>query len=186
MKIGILGGSFDPIHVGHLRAAELAREAFGLQRVLLVPAGLPPHRPRPVSDPFDRFAMTALAAALNPAFVASAVELSRPGPSYTVDTLEALREATPDAQWVLLLGADAAAELPTWHRAARVRELVRIAVVGRPGADDAAVAGADRLPSTGLAVSSSAIREQVRNGRSVRHLVCAGVADYIEKRRLYS
>jgi nicotinate-nucleotide adenylyltransferase len=186
VKVGILGGSFDPIHVGHLRAAELAREALGLQRVLLVPAGQPPHRTRPASDPFDRYAMTALAAAENPAFVASAIELGRPGPSYTVDTLEALRAATPDAQWTLVLGADAAAELHTWHRAARVRELAAIAVIGRPGAEAARLDGVTALPSTGLAVSSSAIREQVNAGRSVRHLVCAAVADYIVKRRLYS
>ncbi len=187
MKVGLLGGSFDPIHRGHLRLAALAREALGLERVLLVPAGRPPHRAAPAGDAFDRYAMTALAAAGDPALLPCPLELQRPGPSYTVDTLEALGAGAAGAEFFLLLGADAAALLPTWHRADRVRELARVAVVGRPGREAAALPeGTLSLPTTGLDVSSSAIRADVRAGRDVRALVGDGVADYIAKRRLYS
>jgi nicotinate-nucleotide adenylyltransferase len=187
VRIGLLGGSFDPIHRGHLRLAALARETLGLEHVLLVPAGRPPHRAAPAGDAFDRYAMTALAAADDPSLRPSPLELQRPGPSYTVDTLEALGAGAPGVEFFLLLGADAAALLPSWHRAARVLELARVAVVGRPGRDGAAPPpGTLALPTTGLDVSSSALRAEIRAGRDVRAQVGDGVADYIAKRRLYT
>lgn len=186
MKVGLLGGTFDPIHLGHLRAAENARDELGLERVAFVPAALPPHRALPLSSGRDRFAMVALATSGQPAFVASDAELERPGPSYTVDTLRAWRQERPGDELVLLLGSDAYAEMRSWREAEAVLDLCQLAVVARPGDAGAATAGAAlRVDGPGLRVSSSEIRERVRAGRSVRYLVPDAVADYIEKRGLY-
>jgi len=108
-----MGGTFDPIHFGHLRAAEAAREALGLDRVLFVPAHVPPHRRGPLSAPRDRFAMVSLATAMNPAFVPSDVELRRDGPSYTVETLRQVAQELPGASLVLIVGADTYPEMST-------------------------------------------------------------------------
>jgi nicotinate-nucleotide adenylyltransferase len=186
VKVGILGGTFDPIHLGHLRAAENAREELGLGRVAFVPAAVPPHRAAPVCSGRDRFAMVALATAGRAAFFASDAELERSGPSYTVDTLRAWQQERPGDDLVLLLGSDAYAELRSWREAEAVLGLCRIAVVARPGeAADVAVQDALRVGGPGLPVSSSEIRRRVREGRSVRYLVPDAVADYIEKRGLY-
>lgn len=181
-----MGGTFDPIHLGHLRAAETAREALGLERVAFVPASVPPHRPPPASSGRDRFAMIALATAGQPAFVVSDAELDRPGPSYTVDTLRAWRRDRPSDEIVLLLGSDAFAEMKGWREADAVLELCRVAVVQRPGdrplPDDASRL---RVDAPGLPVSSSDVRQRVKTGRSIRYLVPDTVADFIEKRGLY-
>lgn len=186
MRVGLLGGTFDPIHLGHLRAAENAREELGLERVAFVPAALPPHRALPLSSARDRFAMVALATAGQPAFAASDVELERPGPSYTVDTLRAWRRERPQDELVLLLGSDAFAEMESWREAGTVLGLCRVAVMTRPGAAPAAAeTDALRVEGPGLPVSSSEIRQRVKAGRSVRYLVPDAVADYIQKRGLY-
>ena len=133
--VGILGGTFDPIHIAHLAIAEEAREALGLSTVLFIPAAMPPHKvDRPVSDPEHRMAMVELAIADNPAFEASRIELGRTGPSYTVDTLEAL--GADGADLVLILSAEAFRDLRTWHRPERILELARLAVVPRDGFPD--------------------------------------------------
>jgi nicotinate (nicotinamide) nucleotide adenylyltransferase/ribosome silencing factor RsfS/YbeB/iojap len=126
-----MGGTFDPIHFGHLRAAETAREALQLDQVLFVPAAQPPHREAPLASPQDRFAMVGLAAAENARFVASDVELLREGPSYTVDTLGTLRSACPSDQLVLIVGSDTFPEMRSWRDAQRVFELSEVAVVAR-------------------------------------------------------
>ena len=191
MKLGMLGGTFDPIHLGHLRAAENAREAFALDRVAFVPAAEPPHRPRPVSSALDRFAMVALATAGHASFVASDLEIGREGPSYTVDTVGALLGDGP-ASLFLIVGSDTFGEMKAWRDAARIFALCEIAVVPRPGVEDAApvppFAGArvSRVPGPTLAISATAVRGRVREGRSVRYLVPDAVADYIAKRGLYS
>ena len=199
-SLGILGGTFDPIHHGHLVIAEEAREALGLERVLLVPAATPPHKPgRPVTAPEHRLAMTELAIADNPALTVSRIELDRGGRSYSVDTLEALRaERGPDAgvPW-FILSSEALAEFPTWRMPGRILELCRLAVVPR-GGYEALDAGwvtdhfpgqEDRvlfLPGLLLPISGSVVRRRAAAGRSVRYLVPDAVARYIAEHRLYT
>lgn len=186
-----MGGTFDPIHLGHLRAAENAREALGLDLVAFVPAGVPPHRESPSASARDRFVMVCLATAGHPHFVASDRELERQGPSYTVDTLRALREEHPHDTLVLLVGSDAFAALPSWREPERIRELAQVAVVSRPGAHPQALPpGAGSIPiehvdGPGLDISSSRVRRRIAEGRSIRYLVPEAVADYIAKRALY-
>jgi nicotinate-nucleotide adenylyltransferase len=185
LRLGLLGGTFDPIHFGHLRAAESAREALGLQRVLFVTAGTPPHRAAPRTSAQDRFAMTSLATAGNEDFVASDVELQREGPSYTVDTVSALKAAHPADEVVLLVGADAYGEIGTWRERERLMSLCRVAVMPRPGEPDPGAGGALRVEGPILPISASDIRRRVHEGRSIRYLVPEGVAAYIAKKGLY-
>jgi nicotinate-nucleotide adenylyltransferase len=185
-----MGGTFDPIHLGHLRAAENAREALRLDEVCFVPSSVPPHRPGPLSSALDRYAMVSLATAGHRAFVASDLELRRQGASYTVDTVAALRVARPGASLVLIVGSDAFAEIASWKDPQRLFELCSLAVVARPGdaAPTPAPPGAgrvERVEGPGLAVSATAIRQRVGEGLSVRYLVPDPVAEYIDKRGLY-
>jgi nicotinate-nucleotide adenylyltransferase len=199
-RIGVLGGTFDPIHNGHLAIAEAAREALGLERVLFVPAGVPPHRPdRPIAGPDDRAAMVALAIASNAAFQLSRLELDREGPSYTVDTLKAVvREATrgrPPDLW-FILSAEAFAGFLDWNDPAGILELCRIAVMprdGGPPADLTPIASAlprlaDRvhlLDGPRLRLAATEVRSRAARGLSVRYLVPDAVAAYIGDHRLY-
>ena len=192
-----MGGTFDPIHVGHLAVAEEAREALALETVLFVPAGQPPHKlPGSVSPVRDRLEMVRLATADNPAFEVSTVEIERDGPSFTVDTVEALAAAHPDAQLHLILSAETFAELPSWHEPDRLFEAARIAVVPRegypapdpgwvgrafPGRED----GVDYLGGPRLGLSSTALRTRVAAGRSIRYLVPPAVEAYIAEHQLY-
>jgi nicotinate-nucleotide adenylyltransferase len=195
--IGIMGGTFDPIHVGHLAVAEEAREALGLDRVLFVPARQPPHKaPGSVTRVGDRVAMVQLAIADNPAFELSMVEVERTGPSFTVDTVEALARGNPGAALHLILSAETFAELPTWHEPERLFDAARMAVVpreGYPAPDPAWLTGAfpgredrvDYLEGPRLGLSSTALRARVAAGRSIRYLVPAAVAAYIAEHELY-
>ena len=195
--LGIMGGTFDPIHVGHLAVAEEAREALGLDRVLFVPAGQPPHKvPGSVSRVGDRVAMVQLAIADNPAFELSMVEVQREGPSYTVDTVEALARSDPESQLHLILSAETFAELPSWHEPERLFAAARMAVVpreGYPAPDPAWLARAfpgreDRveyLSGPRLGLSSTALRARVAAGRSIRYLVAPAVEAYIAEHDLY-
>ena len=195
--IGIMGGTFDPIHVGHLAVAEEAREALVLDRVLFVPAGQPPHKlPGSVSPVRDRVAMVELAIDENPAFELSRVEIERAGPSFTVDTVEALASANPGATLHLILSAETFAELPSWHEPDRLFEAARMAVVpreGYPAPDPGWLARAfpgreDRVDYLGgprLGLSSTALRTRVAAGRSIRYLVPPAVEAYIVEHQLY-
>jgi nicotinate-nucleotide adenylyltransferase len=198
-SLGILGGTFDPIHHGHLVIAEEARESLGLERVLFVPAATPPHKPgRPVTAAEHRLAMVELAVADNPAFRVSRLELDRGGRSYTVDTLAAIREQRgPDAEdpW-FILSSEALAELPTWREPDRILGLCRLAVVPRGGYDPPGAGWvaahfpgrADRirfLSGPLLPISGSVVRRRAAARRSVRYLVPSAVADYIAGHRLY-
>jgi nicotinate-nucleotide adenylyltransferase len=190
MKLGLLGGMFDPIHYGHLRAAENAREALGLDQVAFVPAAVPPHRDAPTASAIDRYAMVALATAFDPGFVPWDGEIRRDGPSYTVDTAEALLRENPGAALTLIVGADNLALLPQWKEPARLLAMCTVAVVGRPGQEGDDAGGLDparfvHVEGSHLPIASSALRERVRAGRSVRYLVPDAVAGYIEKRGLY-
>ena len=195
MKMGVLGGTFDPIHFGHLAAAESAIECADLDEVVFVPTGNPPHRARAVATDEQRLAMCRLATIDEPRFAVSDVELKREGPSYTVDTLLALRGANPHAEMYLVLGWDAASLFRSWHQPAEVLALAPIIVVTRPGrpvptATELASAGIDAarailctVPTP--AVSASEIRRAVAAGESIAGKVPAAVERYIASHRLY-
>ena len=136
VRIGILGGTFNPPHRGHLALARHARDELSLERVLLMPVGSPPHKPGG-EDPGaeHRLAMCRLAAAGEPAVEACALELERAGPSYTADTLEEIHDRHPEAELTFIVGADTARSLPGWHRPRRVLELAELAVAARSGSD---------------------------------------------------
>jgi len=186
-SIGLLGGSFDPVHHGHLIAGRIAAEALGLDELRFVPAREQPFKEgRHGAPAADRAAMLDLAVAGAPGFAVERVELDRPGPSYTVDTLKALRARDPGAELTLLLGADAAAELDAWHRAEELPGLARIVVFGRPGAPMPAtplITGTVEVPA--IEISATEIRARVRAGRPIRYWVPDAVAEYIARHRLY-
>lgn len=192
MRIGVLGGTFDPIHLAHLALAEEAREEAALQQVLFVPAGLPPHkRPQEVLAAGHRLEMVRLALAACPHFHVRELELDREGFSYTLDTVEALaREFAPRGELFLIVGADQVLELENWKDPRSLVEACTLLIAPRPGFElgelPAWVAGRARLlTTTRLAISSREIRERVRAGRSIRFLVPDPVRAYIEDHRLY-
>jgi len=211
--LGIFGGTFDPVHVGHLRLAEEAREQLGLASVLWVPAGQPPHRGGPVVAASERLAMVKAATAENPAFAVDPAEVLSAQPSYTVPTLERLRgEQGGGRPLVLLLGADAFAGLPGWHRWRDLWALAHVAVAHRPGfpiepaslppalaaeffqrrCDDPSTLASSAAGSivsfamTQLAVSATQIRQLLANGKSTRYLLPEAVIAYIQQHQLYS
>lgn len=196
MRVGILGGAFNPLHIGHLVCAQEALLQLGLERVLFVPVGNAPHRVLE-SDPGSeaRREMIELATAGDERFEVSRAEIDRSGPSYTVDTLREMREQSPDDELVLILGADQAAALPAWHEPERVLELATVAVVQRTGWSHNSVGiklsrlkGAERvryLEMPIMQVSSTLIRRRVREGGPIRYLVPEPVASYIEAHGLY-
>jgi nicotinate-nucleotide adenylyltransferase len=189
MRIGVLGGTFDPVHVGHLVTAVNVRHELGLDRVLLVVANDPWQKAGSVSAPAsDRFAMAAAAVAGIHGIEASDLELRRGGPSYTADTVEELGALHPGAELHLILGSDAAGGLDTWEREAEVRERVRLVVVVRPGAEAArppdgwshVVVEVPRLD-----VSSTDLRARAADGRPLDWLVPGAAVRVIRERRLY-
>jgi nicotinate-nucleotide adenylyltransferase len=189
VKVGMLGGTFDPIHLGHLRAAENAREALGLDRVLFVPARMPPHRKGPVASPLDRFTMAALAVQGHPQFSVSDLELRREGPSYTVDTVEEWLRLNARDSVYLVVGSDTFPEMTTWKDVDRLFSICAVAVAARPG-EGAGLASLGnlsgrRVEGLGLPVSSTEVRRLAAAGSSIRYLVPDAVADYVEKRELY-
>jgi nicotinate-nucleotide adenylyltransferase len=201
VRVGILGGTFDPVHLGHLLLAEQAREALALQQVLLVPASRPPHKPGRVLTPFGlRLEMVRLAVGEVEGFTVSEIERDPARPSWTVGTLRRLLAGpgTPMEIW-LLLGADSLEELPTWREPEEIVRLARLAVYPRPGWD-VATAPASLAPvpeawraagrlvlldGPRLALSSTEIRERVRRGRSLRFLVPEPVRSFIAAHGLY-
>jgi nicotinate-nucleotide adenylyltransferase len=191
-----MGGTFDPIHIGHLILAEQARERFALDEVLFVPAGDPPHKPgQVVAEAAHRLEMTRLAVEDNEHFECSTVELDRAGPSYTIDTITEIPGLLGESTRVyLLMGADEARELMSWRDPYGIQALAMIVVAGRPGCtfDEAAACLPEdfaqkliRLDMPGVDVSSTDIRERVRTGRSIRYLVPRAVEDYIVEEGLY-
>ncbi len=184
MRVGIFGGSFDPVHHGHLRAAQWALEAFLLDRILLIPARQSPFKAACFAPDQDRHAMLRLAARDNPSFAVDDCELRREAPSYTVDTLRQLAEREPLNQWTVIVGSDAGLGLPGWRDVAEVQKLAEIRILGRPGDPESArVDGFVYFP--GLGISSTELRESVRAGRSVRYLTPESVRLYIEEKGLY-
>lgn len=210
-RLGVLGGTLDPVHNGHIDVAVAARQALALGRVILLPSRLPPHRPSlPAASPFHRFAMAALAVSRVDGLEVSDLELSAPGPSYTSDTLDRLyASGLKPAQIFFITGADAFAEIATWHRYPEVLDLAHFVVVSRPGfparslstvlpslaprmREGTAFEAAASKPSIFLVdartadVSSTEIRRRVRAGESVEGLVPPLVERHISQHRLYS
>jgi nicotinate-nucleotide adenylyltransferase len=195
--MGILGGTFDPIHVGHLILAEEACTRLELSQIVFVPAGQPPHkRDQAIADPAHRLAMVHLAIADNPHFSVSRVDVDRCGPSYTVDTIRLFRDAWgADAEIYFLIGSDSLAELPTWHQPERLMRMCHVVAMGRPGhrvdlgALERLLPGAAALIQVvdipALDISSTDIRRRVHEGRSIRYLVPQAVVCYIEEHGLY-
>ncbi|HZU97112.1 MAG TPA: nicotinate-nucleotide adenylyltransferase [Planctomycetota bacterium] len=194
MRIGLVGGSFNPIHRGHLAIARSAREALHLDRVILIPSARPPHKKNlDLAPAADRLAMARLAA--GPGIEVSSIELDRQGPSYTVDTLRAFHAQEPDAELTFIIGADSVPELVTWRDAKTLVGLARFAVAARPGHDlDREVTASEQalgakftlVPIEPDPVSATDIRERVRAGRSIDGLVPDAVRDYIRAHHLYS
>lgn len=197
-RIGIFGGTFDPIHVGHLAAVEDAAARLDLERVLFVPNHVPPHkRPQVVSDPQDRVAMVELAIADNSRFEISLIELARPGPSYTLDTLRELREQFgPDAALYFLVGCDALGALHTWHEPDALLREFHVVFMDRPTGEVIDWTAAEhRFPGirdqvtvvdvAELEISGEDIRRRVRVGLPIRYYVLPPVRRYIEQHELY-
>lgn len=187
-QIGVFGGTFDPIHCGHLAAAKAAAQALELDLVVFVPAGDPYHRAPPKASGADRLAMIKAAIAGEPTFVVSRVDLDRAGPTFTIDTLRDLRREFVDASFVLLLGSDALKALPTWRDPAGIAALAQIAAFARPGEallDPGTDSEVILLPMAPLQVSATMVREAVAHGKSVVDLVPAEVAALIAERHLY-
>jgi nicotinate-nucleotide adenylyltransferase len=191
--VGVFGGTFDPIHLGHLIAAEEARLALDLERVLFIPAGRPPHRAKPPLAPEeDRVRMVATAIEGHPAFALDLREVGAGRTCYTVETLEALRaELGATRRLHLVIGSDSLLDLPAWREPERIVELAALAVVERPGwtlegADPSLMHRVERVPGARVGISSSEIRERLRAGRSVRYLVPDAVRAYIAEHRLYA
>lgn len=200
-RIGIFGGSFDPIHWGHLLIAERCREQLNLDEVRFIPAALSPlKQDRPPTDGKQRMEMVRLAIGGNPYFTADDRELKRDGPSYTVDTLRELKRENPTAQLVFLMGADSLADLDRWREPEEICRLAFVAVVARGGLPEPDLSILKRYlpiePSTRaeehlvhvpeVQISSTQIRALVSDGRSVRYQVTPAVAAYIDAQHVYS
>ncbi len=198
MRVGVIGGTFDPIHVGHLILAEQARDQLALEQVVFIPAGQPPHKSaKQITASQHRLAMVQLAIAGHEAFAVSRIDLDREGPCYSVETLTLLQEAWgPEAEIHFLIGEDSLRDLPQWHQPDRLMHLCQIVAVQRPGyhidldALDRQLAGAaDRIQSIAsplIDISSTEIRERVQENRSIRYLVPEPVRHYIEQHNLYT
>jgi nicotinate-nucleotide adenylyltransferase len=196
-RLGILGGSFDPVHHGHLVAAEEARYQLDLDLLLFVPAGTPPHKPsRPISPAHHRLQMLELATAGKPYFALSRVDVDRPGPSYTVEMLDLLRlEWGLEPTFYFVEGTDSLAEIATWYQHQRLLELCKLAVVARAGVEVDLSRLERQLPGLGdhlhwvrmpqLEISSSDLRSRVRAGRPISYLVPPAVEAYILEQGLY-
>jgi nicotinate-nucleotide adenylyltransferase len=190
-RVGIMGGTFDPLHLGHLVTAEQARADLGLDEVVFVPAGQPWQKQRAVTPAEHRYLMTVLATAANPAFTVSRVELDRPGPSYTVDTLRDLGTLVPDDELLFITGADAILSILTWKDAEECLGLASFVAATRPGHDLTELEHEglrDRviqLDVPALAISSTDVRDRFAAGRSVTYLIPREVEEYARKHGLY-
>jgi len=190
-RIGVLGGTFDPIHNGHLVAASEVAHVLALDEVIFVPTGQPWQKEdRELAPPEDRYLMTVIATAFDPLLSVSRVDIDRAGETYTVDTLSDLRAAHgPDAEFFFIMGADALSRIKSWHNTENLFSLAHFVGCTRPG-HPIDLDGLDEREVTlieipALEISSTACRERVRTGRPIRYLVPDGVIQYIAKRGLY-
>jgi nicotinate-nucleotide adenylyltransferase len=183
--VGLLGGSFDPVHHGHLVTAVVLRERLGLSEVRLVPAGAQPFKARHVAPGEHRLRMVELAVAGHPGLTVERAELDRSGPSYMVDTLRGLQTSEPGESWTLMVGADAAADFSSWHEAEAIPELARVVFFHRAGHAPPEHRSAEQVDVPAIEISATDIRARVRDGRSIRSWVPDAVAEYIAMHRLY-
>ena len=188
-RLGVMGGTFDPIHHGHLVAASEVAAVFNLDEVVFVPTGEPWHKPtQEVTQAEHRYLMTVIATASNPRFTVSRVDIDRPGPTYTIDTLRDLRRARPDAELFFITGADAMAQILSWKDIQELWTLAHFVGVTRPGhelqnmgRDDVSL-----LEVPAMAISSTDCRQRVEASEPVWYLVPDGVVQYIAKHNLYT
>lgn len=196
-RVGILGGTFDPIHVGHLMMAEAVRGEYQLDEILFIPAASPPHKEgQRITSAEHRYLMTVLATLSNPHFFVSDLEMKRPGPSYTIDTIYALRYEFPKTAFSFIIGTDVIAEIATWDRVEELLTLCPFIAASRPGEEpdlarlrrELGALGEARIHSVTtpeLEISSTDIRQRVRRGASIRYIVPDAVEQYIYKEGLY-
>ena len=197
-RVGLLGGTFDPIHIGHLMLAEAVRDEYELEQVLFIPAAQPPHKlGRKISPAEDRYMMTVLATCSNPTFEVSDIEMRREGPSYSVDTVRALLRASGgDTEYFFIAGTDIIREIHTWERIEELLSICPFIVASRPGCrpdvektrallGDLGVRQIHLLNTPELEISSTDIRERVARGASIRYIVPREVEQYIYKKGLY-
>ncbi|WP_460511206.1 nicotinate-nucleotide adenylyltransferase [Frigoribacterium salinisoli] len=187
-RVGVMGGTFDPVHHGHLVAASEVAQSFGLDEVVFVPTGQPYQKPA-VTDAEHRYLMTVIATASNPMFTVSRVDIDRAGPTYTIDTLRDLRALHPEAELFFITGADAVAQILDWKDAPELWQLAHFVAVSRPG-HDLSVSGLPEsdvslLEVPALAISSTDCRRRVGRDFPVWYLVPDGVVQYISKHHLY-
>jgi len=210
VKFGILGGTFNPIHVGHLRAAEEVYQGFLLDKIFFIPSGIPPHRADDLPTFYHRYQMVKLAIQANPHFDVLDMEGKRPGKSYTVDTLKELNSLYPEAKFYFILGLDAFLEIETWRLYKQLFSLAHFVIISRPGFDETHVSevlrkifkdveynkdeGVFSLPGalkvfyrkiTLLNISATLIRNLIKRGLSIRYLVPTSVEEYIYKKGVY-
>jgi nicotinate (nicotinamide) nucleotide adenylyltransferase len=197
-KIGVMGGTFDPIHYGHLVTAETVREKYNLDRVLFIPSGIPPHkRDINVTPPEHRYVMAQMATSSNPSFEVLRIEIDREGYTYTIDTVRELKHCLGDIEILFITGADAMLEILTWRDVGKLLHECSFIAVSRPGYKDRdLVQKKEELKAMfdcditimdvpEYAISSTEIRDRVRQGKSIKYLVPQNVEDYIIKNHLY-
>ncbi|GAB4412152.1 MAG: nicotinate-nucleotide adenylyltransferase [Thermodesulfovibrionales bacterium] len=213
-RIGIFGGTFNPIHYGHLRVAEEVRERIGLKKILFIPSGIPPLKVEDLAPARHRYEMARLSIDTNPLFQVSDIECRRPEKSYTVETLASLKDAHPEREFYLILGIDSFLDIPSWYQPERLMGFTNFVIVSRPGfrfsilstritIDADILSGLDAgniesyktvhasgreiflLNVTSIDISATAIRRLVRNGMSIKYLLPESVESYIISNRLY-
>jgi nicotinate-nucleotide adenylyltransferase len=191
LRLGVFGGSFNPIHFGHLLAADDTRSQLRLDRVLFIPTGRPPHKRGPLAPYRHRLAMTRLALEGTPGFELCPIEESRHGPSYTADTLRELHSLYPGAALFLIVGSDQYRDVASWHEPEMLAKLARIVVMSRPGVDRPALFLGHRRERVlfrsiiPVGISAAAIRARLAKGCSVRYMLSVRVAEYVRRHRLY-
>jgi len=191
MRLGLYGGTFDPIHLGHLILAEICREAFNLDLVWFVVAGAPPHKPGGRTDSGHRLEMVRLAVAGHPSFEVSEIETRRPGPHYSAETIEAVARERPDDELFFLIGADSLVDLPHWREPDKILKLASLVVANRPGFEPPPFdvpPGAkpiQRVTIPPIGIASQDVRRRLLEGRSVRYQIPRAVEAYIDAHKLY-
>ena len=197
-RVGILGGTFDPIHVGHLMTAEAVRDEYHLDKVIFIPAAVPPHKQnQDVTEAMHRYVMTVLATCSNPNFEVSDIEMNRPRPSYTIDTIrELLERFGEDTEFYFITGADAIQEIHTWDRIEELLEMCHFIGASRQGClpdvnqikasfGELGKRKIHRLETPELEISSTDIRNRIKKGYSIKYIVPTAVEQYIYKQGLY-
>jgi nicotinate-nucleotide adenylyltransferase len=195
-NLGIMGGTFDPIHYGHLLAAEEARFEFNLEKIIFVPSGHPPHKNEKEITPFQhRYLMTSLAISTNPYFEVSSIEIEREGPSYAIDTINIFKNKYPNTNIFFITGADAIRQIITWHKAEELPKVCNFIAVSRPGYKLKEINAELKnkfffenifsLEIPGLSISSTEIRNRVKNKKPIKYLLPEVVENYIYQNNLY-